>query len=39
MLALAEEADRADEAAGDGMDIAAELARREDRLKAIAEAD
>jgi len=38
MLELAEEADRADEAAGDVMDIPAELARREDRLKAIAQA-
>jgi len=41
MLELAEEADRADdaaEAAGENLDIPAELARREDRLKAIAEA-
>ncbi len=41
MLELAEEADRADEAAeaaGQGLDIPAELARREDRLKAIAQA-
>jgi transposase len=38
MLELAEEADRADEAGGDVMEIPAELARREDRLKAIAAA-
>src|ERR1700676_1978996 len=38
MFELAEEADQADEAAGDQLDIPAELARREDRLKAIAEA-
>jgi len=38
MLELAEEADQADEASGDELDIPEELARREDRLKAIAEA-
>jgi transposase len=38
MFELAEEADQADEAAGDQFDLPAELARREDRLKAIAEA-
>ena len=38
MLELAEEADRADEAAGQELDIPRELAHREDRLKAIDEA-
>ena len=38
MLELAEEADRADEAAGDEFDFPKELARREDRLRAIDEA-
>jgi hypothetical protein len=38
VLELAEEADQADEAAGEGLDIPEELARREDRLKVIAEA-
>jgi transposase len=38
MLELAEEADQADEAAGNALDIPEELARSEDRLKAIAEA-
>jgi transposase len=38
MLELAEEADRADEAAGEEFDIPKELARREDRIKAIDEA-
>jgi transposase len=38
MLELAEEADRADEAGEGELDIPAELERREDRLKAIAQA-
>lgn len=38
MLELAEEADRADEAGEGELEIPAEIARREDRLKAIAEA-
>jgi transposase len=38
MLELAEEADRADEAGEGDLDIPAELERREDRLKAIAQA-
>jgi transposase len=38
MFELAEEADRADEAAGEQPDFPAEIARREDRLKALAAA-